>query len=65
MDDDRSRYRLRDILIGGVLGAFAALAAVRRRRPAERTITTGLAAFEEAPCYREAVESEASSRTRT
>jgi hypothetical protein len=65
MDDDRSRYRLRDILIGGVLGAFAALAAVRRRRPAERTITTGLAAFEEAPCYREAVESEAASRTRT
>jgi hypothetical protein len=61
MDEgDRSR-RLRDLLIGGVLGAFAALAAVRRSRPSERTLTTGLAAFEDAPCYREAVEREAAS----
>jgi hypothetical protein len=60
MDDDARRSRLRDLLIGGVLGAFAALAAVRRRRPPEPTITTGLAAFEEAPCYREAVERDAS-----
>ena len=58
MDDDARRERLRDLLIGGVLGAFAALAAVRRRRPPERTVTTGLAAFEDAPCYREAVERE-------
>jgi hypothetical protein len=61
MDEDGGRSRLRDLFIGGVLGAFAALAAVRRRRPAERTVTTGLAAFEDAPCYREAVEREAAS----
>ncbi len=61
MDDDARRERLRDLLIGGVVGAFAALAAVRRRRPPERTVTTGLAAFEDAPCYREAVEREAAS----
>jgi hypothetical protein len=64
MDDDARRSRLRDFLIGGVLGAFAALAAVRRRRPAERTVTTGLAAFEDAPCYRETVERE-SARSRS
>ena len=63
MDDDARRERLRDLLIGGVVGAFAALAAVRRRRPPERTVTTGLAAFEDAPCYREAVEREAASRS--
>jgi len=65
MDEHGGRSRLRDLLIGGVLGAFAALAAVRRRRPPERTVTTGLAAFEDAPCYREAVEREnASARSR-
>jgi hypothetical protein len=61
MDNEAGRRRLRDLLIGGVLGAFAALAAVRRRKPPERTVTTGLAAFEDAPCYREAVEREAAS----
>ena len=60
MDDDARRTRLRDFLIGGVLGAFAALMAARRRRPSERTVTTGLAAFEDAPCYREALERESS-----
>ena len=65
MDDGSRRYRLRDVLIGGALGAFAALAAVRRRRPPEHTVTAGLAAFEDAPCYREAVESERRSRKRT
>ncbi|MGH3016976.1 MAG: hypothetical protein ACRDLU_01210 [Gaiellaceae bacterium] len=64
MDDDARRSRLRDLLIGGVLGAFAALAAARRRRPPKCTVTTGLAAFEDAPCYREAVERE-SSRSRS
>ena len=64
MDDDARRSRLRDLLIGGVVGAFAALAAVRRKRPPEPTITTGLAAFEDAPCYREAVERD-SSRSRS
>jgi hypothetical protein len=61
MDEGNRSRRLRDLLIGGVLGAFAALAAVRRSRPPERTLTTGLAAFEDAPCYREAVEREAAS----
>ena len=65
MDDDARRKRLRDLLIGGVVGAFAALAAVRRRRRTDGTMTTGLAAFEDAPCYREAVEREAiSARSR-
>ena len=58
MDDDARRSRLRDFLIGGVVGAFAALAAVRKKQPPERTVTTGLAAFEDAPCYRETVERE-------
>jgi hypothetical protein len=61
MHDDARRSRLRDLLIGGILGAFAALAAARRRRPPARTVTTGLAAFEDAPCYREALERESSS----
>ena len=68
MDDGPRRNRLRDILIGGALGAFAALAAVRRKRTeAGRTTTAGLAAFEDAPCYGEAVarERERSSRARS
>ena len=64
MDDHARRSRLRDFLIGGVLGAFAALAAARKRRPSERTVTTGLAAFEDAPCYRETVDRE-SARSRS
>jgi hypothetical protein len=55
---------MRTFLIGGVLGASAALAAVRRRRPARRRTPAGLAAFEEAPCYEETLERErTSSRT--
>lgn len=68
MDDVPRRDRLRDILIGGALGAFAALAAVRRKRPEPgRKTTTGLAAFEDAPCYGEAVarERERESRARS
>ena len=65
MDDDARRARLKDLLIGGALGAFAALAAVRRRRTPVRTTTVGLAAFEQAPCYREAVELESSLRPRS
>jgi hypothetical protein len=58
MEDDPRRSRFRDLLIGGVVGAFATLAAIRKRRAPERTVTTGLAAFEDAPCYREALERE-------
>ena len=65
MDQHRRSSRLRDLVIGGVLGAFAALAAVRRRRAPERTVTTGLAAFEDAPCYREAIEREKAASRRS
>ena len=54
--------RVRSFLLGGVVGASAVLAAVRRRRPARRDparhTPLGLAAFEDAPCYRELVEKE-------
>jgi hypothetical protein len=59
MEVASGRARLRHLLIGGVVGAFAGLAAGRRRRPAvTRPTTAGLRAFEGAPCYREAVERE-------
>ena len=64
MDEGGRRYRLRDILIGGMLGAFAALAAVHRRRAAAPSLTVGLAAFEDAPCYREAVAADPEARSR-
>ena len=58
MDHDRRGDRLRSFLIGGVLGASAAIAAARRRRARarRRAEPSGLRAFEGAPCYREAVE---------
>jgi hypothetical protein len=58
MDHDRQGDRLRSFLLGGVLGASAAIAAARsrRRRTGRRTEPRGLRAFEGAPCYREAVE---------
>jgi hypothetical protein len=52
MDQNR-RSRLRSFLIGGLVGASAALAAARRRRGASRRTPAGLAAFEEPPCYEE------------
>lgn len=61
MDERRRRDRVRSFALGGVLGASAVLAAVRRRpRPAppRRRAAGGLAAFEEAPCYRELAELE-------
>jgi hypothetical protein len=46
-------------VIGGVVGASAALAAAaRRRRRTQRPVQPGLAAFEDAPCYRETLERE-------
>jgi hypothetical protein len=61
MDGDERRGRISSFVLGGLLGASAALAAARRRRPRrrrERQTPQGLAAFEGAPCYREIVERE-------
>jgi hypothetical protein len=60
MDEERRHERVRSFLIGGVVGASAAIAAARRLRPARRQRETpaGLAAFETAPCYRELIERE-------
>lgn len=50
--------RLRSFVIGGLVGASAALAAARRKRKRVRQTQPGLAAFEDAPCYRETLERE-------
>jgi hypothetical protein len=61
MDGDSRRDRLRSFVLGGVVGASAALAAARRPRPPARAPTpAGLAAFEGAPCFEEAMRREAS-----
>jgi hypothetical protein len=62
MDGNDRLGRARSFLIGGVVGASAALATARRRREVARRRRqrmlhpAGLAAFEEAPCYRELIE---------
>jgi hypothetical protein len=60
MDGVERGGRLRSFLIGGLFGASAVLAAARRKRQQKRRRHTpaGLAAFEDAPCYRELVERE-------
>ena len=60
MENERKRDRVRSFVLGGLVGASAAVAAGRRRRPKGRLRQTpaGLAAFERAPCYRELVERE-------
>jgi hypothetical protein len=58
---ERGSGRLRSFVLGGLVGASAALAAAKRNRPQRRprrTTPAGLAAFEEAPCYLELVERE-------
>jgi hypothetical protein len=60
--------RLGSFLIGGLVGSVAGLAAAGRmrvrgaRKP--RVTPAGLAAFEQAPCFREVVEREAAERGR-
>ena len=64
MDAEGRRHRLRSFVLGGLVGASAVLAAARRRRGArKRPPRAGLAAFEDAPCYRELVELERSERS--
>jgi hypothetical protein len=59
MENDDRLGRARSFLIGGLVGASAALATARRRRDLARRRRerilhpAGLAAFEGAPCYRE------------
>jgi hypothetical protein len=62
MDVDAQRNRLRTFVLGGLVGASAVLAAVRRRRPGGRPPRAGLAAFEDAPCYAELLELERTER---
>jgi hypothetical protein len=61
MDRETRADRLRSFMIGGLVGASAALAAARRKRPKPRPAQTGLGAFEDAPCYRETLERERAS----
>ena len=61
MDGEQRGGKLGSFVVGGVLGASAALAAARRRRrlsQSDRPVFQGLEAFEGAPCYREVVEKE-------
>ena len=60
MEGESNQRRFRSFVIGGVVGAGAALAAMRRSRARvrARTVQGGLTAFEGAPCYRELVERE-------
>ena len=59
MEDADRGGRLRSFLIGGLVGASAAVATARRRRELARRRRqrqlhpAGLAAFEEAPCFGE------------
>lgn len=56
MDGEGKRDRLRSFVLGGIVGASAALAAGRRRRRQRPQEPAGLAAFEGAPCFRELIE---------
>jgi hypothetical protein len=58
MDAEPRAERLRSFLLGGLVGASAAVAALRRKRRRARHTPPGLAAFEDAPCYRETLERE-------
>jgi hypothetical protein len=58
VDDLSRRGRLRSVLLGGIVGVSAGIAAASRRRPPRRRTPAGLAAFEQAPCYEETLERE-------
>lgn len=60
MADHKRRSPMRSFMLGGLVGASAALAAARRLSPRPRRVTpAGLAAFEGAPCFQETLEHEA------
>ena len=61
MHRETQAERIRSFVIGGLVGASAVLAAVRRKRPRPRPAQPGLAAFEDAPCYRETLDRERAS----
>ncbi|MGL6278687.1 MAG: hypothetical protein ACRC50_03930 [Gaiella sp.] len=57
--DERRRgrsTRARSFVLGGLVGASAVVAGARRRRRRRARRQVGLAAFEGAPCFREATE---------
>ena len=58
--DGEQRRGFRTFVLGGLVGASAAVAAVNRRRRVQRRRgrARGLAAFESAPCYLELLEQE-------
>jgi hypothetical protein len=64
MDGDQRRGGVRAFVLGGLVGASAAVAAVNRRRRLQRRRgrPRGLAAFESAPCYLELLERETDQR---
>jgi len=67
MEQERKGGRAMDFLLGGVVGASAAVATARRRRRLRRLREdrlerpAGLRAFEGAPCYEELLEQQAAS----
>jgi hypothetical protein len=64
METDRKGGRALDFLLGGLVGASAAVATARRRRQLRRLREerlerpAGLRAFEGAPCFEELLERE-------
>jgi hypothetical protein len=69
MDAERRAGRARDFILGGLVGASAAVATARRRRIVRRRRgqrperPAGLAAFEGAPCFEELLEESAAERS--
>jgi hypothetical protein len=60
MEGEPKRRSIKTFLLGGLVGASAAVAAIDRRRRLQRRHgrPRGLAAFESAPCYLELLENE-------
>jgi hypothetical protein len=60
VNGEARRGSVRSFLLGGLLGASAAVAAVDRRRRIQkrRGRPRGLVAFESAPCYQELLDQE-------